>query len=598
MSGEPVPCVIWPSLLLGLDGLLRLLPTQCVGGTEREHAQEAKRQWLRLISGADCNTGAAGFTCALGFSPCLALALWCAARVFQKALSSPAPAAVQMTDSGGAEPEVVLPASCSVEGGKRLPPLRHVDWLQFARTLHLELFLFVYAMSYSMRLVITQDLFLSKACLLRYGINASACRDLSDNSTVKDDVTRSASLLNLALFLVQLLPAGLLSIFVSPWSDRYGHKGPLLAAAAGGLLQDLLTAGTAASLRAPPYLTVLCALPNSLSGGLVSVCAAVYGSGTRTATAELKTVRFACIMTALTLGFQLGLFAGGQVFRADGGDYVPVYLTSAALLLSMLAWVAWTVPFSAQLRRTSSRELVRDLMRLDNLRAGGRAVFRPRPGFNRAKLLLLMVSVWLILFNSETARSINYYYTKKRFNWTAVKFASVTALFGLVQLGATAACVLLFSRLLQAPDLALAALGVAAFALQNALKGLATREWMYYLSYVLGSPGGAAGIGILSYASSLINPHEATRVFSFWTTCESLVPAFGDVFSSLVFNAALSSQPGLPFLIGAALQLFPLAALLCCMRLPHADPEEEEEDPDDMLWPDGENSVNQPPHSL
>lgn len=83
---------------------------------------------------------------------------------------------------------------------------------------------------------------------------------------------------------------------------------------------------------------------------------------------------------------------------------------------------------------------------------------------------------------AAAARSINYYYTKKRFNWTAVKFASVTALFGLVQLGATAACVLLFSRLLQAPDLALAALGVAAFALQNALKGLATREWMYYLS--------------------------------------------------------------------------------------------------------------------
>lgn len=93
----------------------------------------------------------------------------------------------QMTDSGGAEPEVVVPASGPVEGGKEP---RHVDWLQFARTLHLELFLFVYAMSYSMRLVMTQDLFLSKACLLRYGINASACRNLSANSTVKDDVTR------------------------------------------------------------------------------------------------------------------------------------------------------------------------------------------------------------------------------------------------------------------------------------------------------------------------------------------------------------------------------------------------------------------------
>lgn len=496
-----------------------------------------------------------------------------------------------LSDAGG-EPEVVMPSSSSSHEGK---PMRRVDWLQFVRTLHLELFLFAYAISYSMRLVMTQDLFLSKACLLRYGINATSCRNLSWNSTIKDDVTRNANILNLALFMVQLLPAGLLSIFISPWSDRYGHKIPLLVATAGGILQDLTTIGTAAVFTAPPYLTVLCAIPNGLSGGLVSVCASVYGNGTRTASAELKTVRFACIMTALTLGFQLGLFVGGQVFRAAGGDYVPVYVTSAALLTAMLAWVAWTVPFSSQLHRTSSRELLRDLMRLDNLREGGRAVFRRRPGFNRAKLLLLMISVWLILFNSETARSINYFYTKKRFNWTAVKFSNVTAFFGLVQLFATAACVVLFSRLLQVRDLVLAMLGVTAFALQNAVKGVSTREWMYYLSYVLGSPGGAAGIGILSYASKLINPHEATKVFSFWTTCESLVPAFGDVFSSLVFNAALSYQPGLPFLIGATLQLFPLAALLCCMRLPHADPEDDDED---ALKPDGDNSISQPPHSL
>ncbi|KAL3212341.1 hypothetical protein MRX96_036004 [Rhipicephalus microplus] len=87
----------------------------------------------------------------------------------------------------------------------------------------------------------------------------------------------------------------------------------------------------------------------------------------------------------------------------------------------------------------------------------------------------------------------------------------------------------------------------------------------------------------------------AAKVFSFWTTCESLVPAFGDIFSSLVFNAALSYQPGLPFLIGAALQLFPLAALILCLRMPHADPEEEDEA---MIDTEQDGSINQLPHSL
>lgn len=479
---------------------------------------------------------------------------------------------------------------------KKAPPnMRRVDWLHFVRTLHLELFLFVYAVSYSMRLVMTQDLLLTKACWQRHAINASACRNLSWNVTIKDDVTRYANLHNLVLFLIQFVPAGLLSIFVSPWSDRYGHKIPLLVATSGGILQDLTTLFSVMYTSVPLYATVLCAIPNGFSGGLVSVCASVYSNGTRTATAELKTVRFACIMTALTLGFQLGLFVGGQVFRAAGGNYTAIYVTSAILLAVMFVWIGWTVPFSNQLHRTSRRELIRDLIRLDNLREGGQAVFRQRPGYNRAKLLLLMISIWFILFNSETARNINYFYTETRFDWSPVKFSNVTAFFGLVQLLATAVCVVVLSRLLQVRDLVLACLGVVAFALQNALKGISTHEWMYYLSYVLGAPGGAAGIGISSYASKLISPHEATKVFSFWTTCESLVPAFGDIFSSLVFNAALSYQPGLPFLIGAALQLFPLAALILCLRMPHADPEEEDEA---MIDTEQDGSINQLPHSL
>ncbi|KAH8036337.1 hypothetical protein HPB51_025004 [Rhipicephalus microplus] len=77
---------------------------------------------------------------------------------------------------------------------KKAPPnVRRVDWLHFVRTLHLELFLFVYAVSYSMRLVMTQDLLLTKACWQRHAINASACRNLSWNVTIKDDVTRCIS---------------------------------------------------------------------------------------------------------------------------------------------------------------------------------------------------------------------------------------------------------------------------------------------------------------------------------------------------------------------------------------------------------------------
>lgn len=48
---------------------------------------------------------------------------------------------------------------------------------------------------------------------------------------------RSANLYNLFLFLVQFIPAGLLSIFISPFADIYGLKVPVMIATAGGCLQ-------------------------------------------------------------------------------------------------------------------------------------------------------------------------------------------------------------------------------------------------------------------------------------------------------------------------------------------------------------------------
>ncbi|KAH8036339.1 hypothetical protein HPB51_025006 [Rhipicephalus microplus] len=55
------------------------------------------------------------------------------------------------------------------------------------------------------------------------------------------------------------------------------------------------------------------------------------------------------------------------------------------------------------------------------------------------------------------------------------------------------------------------------------------------------------------------------KVFSFWSSCESLVPIAGNLFSSLVFNAVLEIDAGLPFFISAALMVVPLCAVMYCL---------------------------------
>ncbi|OQR79190.1 solute carrier family 46 member 3-like [Tropilaelaps mercedesae] len=451
------------------------------------------------------------------------------------------------------------------------------NWVQFVLGLQLELFLLVYAMSYSMRLVITQDWFLYKACLSRFDYNETICHKVLNGDTEDPDktaITRVANMYNLCLFLVQFVPAGLLSIFISPFADIYGLKVPLMVATAGGCAQDILTVLTTVTSSFPTFLTVLCAVPNGLTGGLVITCASVYSHAARNSAESVKTVRFAVIITALTLGFQLGMFIGGQIFQFSHAKHFSVFVVSAIFLACCLAYLWAVVPLGDEIRNATRQELIRDLCRIDNFTEGFHAVFRQRPGRNRKKLLLLMVSMWFVLFNSETARNINYYYTKKRYNWKPTHFSNITAAFGIFQLVATATCIAVFSRALRLSDPAFACIGVVAFMVQNAVKAFAYKESLYYLGYAFGVPGGTAAVGISAAASRIIGPSETTKVFSFWTTCESLVPAIGDIISSLLFNAFLGVFPGLPFLVGSVLQFIPLIALIYCIRHPEIERDE------------------------
>ncbi|XP_018497614.1 uncharacterized protein LOC100898109 [Galendromus occidentalis] len=428
-----------------------------------------------------------------------------------------------------------------------------------------------------MRLVITQDWFLHKACWARFDFNESLCHDIlnrDNEDPIKTAITRSANLYNLFLFLVQFIPAGLLSIFISPFADIYGLKVPLMIATAGGCLQDLLTVVTTSTPSILTVFTVLCAIPNGFTGGLVITCASVYSHAARNSADSLKTMRFAVIITAMTLGFQLGMFIGGQIFALANEKHFSVFVVSAILLITCLIYLWAAIPLSDEIRNAARSELIQDLCRVDNLTEGFKAVFRPRPGKNRKKLLLLMVSMWFVLFNSETARNINYYYTRKRYNWSPTHFSNITAAFGIFQLLSTATCIVIFSRILRLSDPAFACIGVVAFMIQNAIKAFAYKDSLYYLGYAFGVPGGTAAVGISTAASRIIGPSEATKVFSFWTTCESLVPAVGDVISSLLFNAFLGVFPGLPFLLGAVLQLIPLGALIYCIRYPKIEKDE------------------------
>lgn len=109
----------------------------------------------------------------------------------------------------------------------------------------------------------------------------------------------------------------------------------------------------------PTFITVLCAVPNGFTGGLVITCASVYSHAARNSAESVKTVRFAVIITALTLGFQLGMFIGGQIFAFSQSKHFSVFIVSAIFLASCLVYLWAVIPLGDEIRNATRQELTR-----------------------------------------------------------------------------------------------------------------------------------------------------------------------------------------------------------------------------------------------
>ncbi|XP_077500416.1 putative peptidoglycan muropeptide transporter SLC46 isoform X2 [Amblyomma americanum] len=433
-------------------------------------------------------------------------------------------------------------------------------WIPFFRGLGLESVLFLYTITFAMRFVVTQQLFIAKSCLSAYP--EDVCATLSQqNATVRDAVTRNANIHNLLLVLSEFVPAAVMSVFLSSWCDKHGNRIPLLLNLCGAFVLDAGTVVTVLVFSAPMYVNVVLGLVCGVTGGLVCMTAIVESNASRSSREDMRAVKFLFVMSALLVGVQLGQLISGELFSAGG--YLPVYCVSVGIVLFNILMV---VVFNAGTTSSTSRlrEMLKDL-RMHNFKEGFDAAFGWRPHGLRHRLVLLALSLGVILFNAETGKSISFYFSLRRFHWSVAMYSNMAAGFGALDIVCSGLFIGFCSRVLKLPDLVMAMAGILSMTAFLVIKGFSREPWMYYMGCALGSLTSVTPVAILSNVSKLISKDEAGKVFSFWSSCESLVPIAGNLFSSLVFNAVLEIDAGLPFFISAGLMVVPLCAVTYCL---------------------------------
>lgn len=262
----------------------------------------------------------------------------------------------------------------------------------------LELFTFLFTFSSVMTNVTSTTMILRKVCVVHLEFNTSVCTDLENEnySDVKNSVEKLAANYQLGHTLIQTAPAAVLAMFIGPWSDRYGRKGPIIVALTGMLVDSLGSTICAYFLYTRTEYYFIPPLFTGLSGGVVTVMAVVYSYCSDSTTLFERTMKYAFIEMAVGCSTSFGTSAGGWIFKGLG--FVAVFLfTAGSLIITLLCGIFMIEETRGLDNDTPWSTKMRDLASSKICLEGLSAITKERPDRGRRQVVLLIISLCFLI---------------------------------------------------------------------------------------------------------------------------------------------------------------------------------------------------------
>ncbi len=333
--------------------------------------------------------------------------------------------------------------------------------------------------------------------------------------------------------LMQFLCAPVLGVL----SDRFGRRPVLLVSLAGAAI-DYVFMALAPSLA---WLFVGRAIAG-ITGANMAVAQAYVADVTREAQ---RARRFGLFSATFGLGFILGPVLGGLL----GESWVRApFLAAAALNGLNFLMAVFVLPES----RKASGEPI------------DRAALNPLASLRWAAafpaLLPLMVAFVILSMVGEVGGTIWVMYGETKFSWDPWTIGLSLAGFGLFH--ALAQAFVAGPLAERYGEKRALAIGVLADAFAYVAIALATQGWMAFLLLPVFCLGGIGQPALQSLLSNQVGGDQQGRLQGVLASLASLASIFGPVVISQIFFASKGWFPGLPWVLGAALNLVCLPVML------------------------------------
>ncbi|XP_018010853.1 proton-coupled folate transporter [Hyalella azteca] len=451
---------------------------------------------------------------------------------------------------------------------------------KFVLSISVEPVLFSYVLAMSLTSTLTTSLLLERICLLTFGGNETICSNISQNSSLQNNVEKTTADINLYCNLITNLPSIILGPLLGDYSDKHGRKLPLVLPLVGATFTSIAQMAFAFVQSADPMWLVACSLPRGLTGGFAILIMACYSYITDKSGEKSRTSRIAVLDAAMVVALPVGLLLSDVLYSKLG--YWPVFAVSACIYLLALQYLAvrinsentnavrepcqvvWDQHGDGDMEPLSpdnvqpapeNNALANQMLCIGgcmtSLRDTINTCCKRRPCYGRARLWILILTLCCLVITYGTVDFL-YLYMELRFGWDYSSFVYYTIASMMVDLTGTGLIMFFASYRLGAPDCVLGLVCSVILAASRTALGLATTVSMLFLSSGLSFCGIVPLVVIRSQLSKSVSPEEVGKVFSLVSSVESILPMISLPGFTELFKLTLDYMPGAIFFAAAA----------------------------------------------
>ncbi|XP_011182951.2 tetracycline resistance protein, class A isoform X2 [Zeugodacus cucurbitae] len=418
---------------------------------------------------------------------------------------------------------------------------------------------------------VLQNQLLYQTCTVVNDYNVTICKPMlgvvpksNESAEIETKVQPYvANIIMTSSVISSVLPA-FLSLFIGPWSDKFGRRPVLVATFSAALMGHSITTILAAiSMATPvnPWIYIISNIPLALTGGTCALITMVFCLVSDVSDEGGKARRMFFVDGALGIGTLVGNVISSYILAGTGT--IGVFAIAAGMDLLALLYLLFFVSESLKLKHERKESKLREFFHFDLIKDLVRSCLKRRPHYDRAIIWCIMFTLVTTTFVMQGEANVFYLFLRNKFNLTLQEFTTYNAITICIKMVGCGLILVLLRVVFKAPLITVAMLGLLGCFTDSLIRSLAQQFWQMYLAATCGFMGGINSPMLQAVLAGLVEATEIGKVYAVISSLQTLSPLASAPVYTGIYRATLESYPGAFYFLSASIYLVCFVLITC-----------------------------------